>query len=358
MPRIKELRFDNIARLGYEAWLRDDPHAIAVDTETTGFTWYDTAFCATVAWMGKDGVQSHYFELEQSKVDTRGMLAEMLGRTPVLVFHNAKFDLQKLIAAGTLTRSDLSSQRIEDTECLYHLLDPHGEKKLKPLARDILGETTNEAEAIRKACSKLKIRKRDPDFGYHLLPRTVVYPYALKDAEFTIRLWQALAPRVGAFDDLTKLYQTEMELTLVLLDVEAKGMRVDLAYVDEAIKQTNGEILKCEFVIEDITGKKVWYPEKQGQKTPEGRFNPNSHQQIAAEFERSGVVVENTKEETLARMDHPLAESILELRGKKKLLNTYLMNIKHETRDGIIHPAFRQHGAKTGRMSSAGEKGD
>lgn len=363
MPRIKTLNFWNLGIAGYEAWKEANPRAIAVDTETTGFTWYDTAFCATVAWDTGDGVQSHYFELEYEP-DLLGPLAEMLARTDTLVFHNAKFDLQKLIAAGVLQRSDLSSRRIEDTEGMYHLLDPFSEKKLKVLAERLLGEHTSEAKAIgaaKKAIQKEYKKEHgktlySKDIGYHMLPRPILYPYALKDAEFTYRLYEQLAPRITG--TLGPLYAREKELILVLLDVEAKGMRVDLEYVDSTIKDLNGKIMVREHTIEDITGKKVWYPERSGQKTPEGCFNPNAWQQVQEAFKARGVEIPDTKEETLAAVGDDLAEAIVKLRGDKKLLNTYMMNIRKEQRDGIIHPGFKVFQPKTGRMSSASEKGD
>lgn len=364
MPRIKTLNYWNLGIAGYEAWKRDAPTAIAVDTETTGFTWYDRAFCATMAWEGSGGVQSHYFEITEEP-DLSGPIREMLARTPTLIFHNAKFDLQKLIREGLLVRQDLSSRRIEDTEGIYHLIDPHSGKKLKELAQRILGEHTNEAEAIgaaKKALQK-EYKKQtgktlySKDIGYHLLPRPVLYPYALKDAEFTYRLWITLRPFISA-RGLTELYAREMELVLVLLDIEAKGMRVDMPYVNDTIKELNGEILECEQTITEITGKKVWYPERQGQKTPEGCINPGSWQQVQAALAVRGLVVADTKNETLERVGDDLAQAILKLRGLKKLLGTYMLNIKREQQDGIIHPNFKPFRPKTGRTSSAAESGD
>lgn len=328
---------------------------LAVDTETTGFSWYDEAFLMTIA--GDWG--SAHFELPEQTDLAR---AELLGAR--LVFHNAKFDLCKLINAGILDRDELVPTRIEDTEACASLLWPHSEKRLKVLAKNVLGLETNEAEAIKRA--KLEYQKaykkehgvaiKSKDIGYDKLPREVVIPYALKDAEFTWLLYQELKPRLK--DELLALYEREMELTLVLLDIEANGLRVDLPYVDREVRRLNGKILSCELRMGDETGLKVWYPEKSGQKTPEGCFNPNSGSQLAEWFGEQGIELANTQKATLAALEHPLAETVSELRKHKKLLDTYLMNMKNDQRDGIIHPNYAQHRPKTGRMSSRASDGD
>lgn len=341
----------------YDALRRDVPEAIAVDTETTGFGWYEDAFCMTVAWEG----ESHYLELDWP--DARSVAKSML-RTPKLVFHNAKFDLQKLIYAGLLDRETLMPDRIEDTECVAHLLNPHAQKKLKQLAHTVLGLETDEAKVVTKAKADLqRMWKREhgttlyaKDIGYQMLPRRAVYPYAIKDAEYTWLLWKALRPKITG--SLVDLYDREMELTLVLLDIEAQGMAVDMEYVDREIKVLNGKILSCELRIADQSGLKVWYPERPSQKTPEGCFNPNAGVQILNLFEARGITLPNTQEETLATLDDELAASIISLRGFKKLLGTYLLSIKNDQRDGIIHPSYKQHAPKTGRMSSAAQSGD
>lgn len=341
----------------YDAFQRDKPEAIAVDTETTGFSWYDKAFCMTVAWEG----EAHYLELN---VGNANRVAEIMLRTPKLVFHNAKFDLQKLIYASLLNRSSLTPERIEDTECASHLLDPHAVKRLKKLAEVVLGLTTDEAKVVQKAKADLQHKWKKEhgttlyaaDIGYQMLPRRAVYPYAIKDAVFTWMLWKEMKPRLT--DELLSLYNREMELTLVLLDIEANGMKVDMDYVDREIKVRNGLILSCELRIADQSGLKVWYPERPSQKTPEGCLNPNSPKQMAALFGERGIDLPDTKEETLASLDDELAQSILELRGHKKLLGTYLLSIQNDQRDGIIHPSYKQHAPKTGRMSSAAQSGD
>ena len=156
----------------------------------------------------------------------RSTVAGILQDAHKWVFHNAKFDLQKLILSGIINRDDVTSEQIEDLECAYHLLHEHDVKKLKVLAKRYLGVDTSETDAIKRARRALKIKV---DEGMGKLPREVVVPYAVKDAEFTFRLWQMFRPKVR--QKLEELYHQEMQLTLVLLDMEAAGLAVDIDYL-------------------------------------------------------------------------------------------------------------------------------
>lgn len=306
---------------------------LAVDTETSGVTYFDTAFLMSCAWMDDYGMKSATFDLES---ETQWSHAKnVLSQADELVFHNAKFDLQKLHLSGLIDSADLTPALVHDTEALAHLLDEHQIKKLKVLAQVILGETTDEAEAIKAAKKELKLRAGD---GFNLLPREVIIPYALKDAEFTLRLFQVLMPQVAAHEDLLRLYHLEQELTFVLLDMERAGMALDLSYVEPTAKRYNTEALVQELLIRDMVGNED--------------FNPNSPKQVTEAFQELGIELEGTGEPILATVDHPLAAAILKLRTLRKMHSTYLKPMLVEQRDGIIHPSFRQHGTKTGRMSS------
>src|SRR5687767_5875605 len=105
-----------MAEVAFREWLSTAPEAVAVDTETHGVGFYDEAFCATIAWRDDRGVQSHYLEFDEDETGSgHRFLSEILAETPKLVFHNAKFDLQKLILSGIISRDEITPSRIEDT---------------------------------------------------------------------------------------------------------------------------------------------------------------------------------------------------------------------------------------------------
>ena len=310
---------------------------LAVDCETTGVTFFDTPFCVTIAWKeGKDDcvTRSRIFWLPDPA------LAPILAGAEELVFHNAKFDLQKLALAGLISPDSLDPLSVYDTECLAHLLDEHRRKGLKFLAREILGEETDEEEVIRKERRRLKLTKKD---GYDKLPREIIEPYARKDAEFTLRLHDLLRPQVEGSENLSRLNRLEQRLTLTLLRMETRGMGVAVEYVEETAREYASKALTLELFIRDMVGTE--------------EFNPASPKQVGEAFAELGIALESTDKATLGTTDHALAKAILELRTLKKMHGTYLKAILDEQRDGILHPSYRQHGTRTGRMSSGSYDG-
>jgi DNA polymerase I-like protein with 3'-5' exonuclease and polymerase domains len=345
--------FEALARTGYESWKRDRPGMVAVDTETEGVAFFDQPFCVTIAWDKDDqDFEGHYFEL--ADFDSRRMVREILMETPSWVFHNAKFDLQKLILAGILDRTDLYPDRFEDTEALAHLYDGNQKKGLKDLAVRVLGindtvdveiksgpnkgtfkkvaREKHELDAVR---NKLKLRAED---GYHLLPRDVVIPYAITDTILTLQLYDHFWPLIVAQPALSELYAHEKKLTLVLLDMEAAGMAIDLEYTRATAKEYGKQAVMAELEIRQLSGNED--------------IKPNSPKQLVEAFARRGVNLDSTGREVLEKIDDPLAAAVLKYRSIGKLHSTYLIPMLEEQRDGIIHPNFRQHGTKTGRMSS------
>ena len=301
---------------------------IAVDTETTGLGFFDEAFGASVY----DGSTSRWFELPEEQE----ALVYTLSGSTCWVFHNAKFDLHKLLNLGVVSREALQSLTIHDTECLAHMLDANRSKALKTLTRELLGVETDEEEVLKAARKKAKLKKED---GYYLLPREVVVPYALKDVEYTYALFERLYPQVGKWPELLGLYEHEQALMLVLLDMERRGMAVDVEYLDTTTREYATKILMRELSIRDETSED---------------FNPNSWQQLQAVFAERGTEIAGTSRDILEALDDPLASAILEYRKLKKIHGTYLKAIQAEQRDGLMHPWFRQHGTRTGRMSSGG----
>lgn len=345
-------------------WRDAKPDVVAVDTETTGLAFYDTPFLASYFWGDGKG-----FAVELDSEEGREACRTICAETPALLFHNAKFDIQKLRLVGLWERptvpvvlpealAGVIPGGVHDTECIAHLLDEHRRKGLKPLAREVLNLETDEAEAISRGRRKHKLKKADGlDKLYEVEPQLVI-DYAIKDVEFTWKLFWTLWPQLKRYDDLLSLYELERELMWVLLDMETAGMGVDLDYVQDAAKEYAARVVRAEWKIEDATGLKVFKPEKSGQKTPEGYFNPNSNQQLAEYFQGKGIYAESYDKHVLKTLDDPLAEALLELRAASKIHNTYLQPMLTEQKDGILHPNFRQHGTRGRRMSSgAAEEG-
>lgn len=307
---------------------------LALDTETTGLGYWDTAFCVTLAYRLDDEPNLiSEFLLADNKNQMEYLYNMMLGNE--LVFHNAKFDVQKL--EMVLPGEGPNWDYIHDTECLMHLVNEQQPKSLKRLAKDLLGEETDEAEVLRSARRKLGLTKKD---GYDALPREVIEPYARKDAEYTLLLFEKLWPIVEADDVLLRLYREEQELMGVLYSMEAAGLGVDMEYVDSKTKELANEILEDDLLARDLAGDEA--------------FNPASWQQITAALERRGIQVEGTSKAVLSKVDDELAQLILRLRHNTKLYGTYFKALQAESRGGVLHPNFKQWGTR-GRRFSSGE---
>lgn len=364
--------FKELALAGWRAWKRDSPGLIAFDTETTGVAHFDVPFCVTAAWRSPHtgDIEAHYFEL--TKFDSRKAIQPMLEQNGYLVGHNVKFDLQKVVLDGLLQRDGLHHDWIADTEALAHLLNEHRPKGLKDLMVSVLGWQDNveveiksgprkgekklvprekyELDMVRR---KLKVTKDD---GFHVLPRAVVVPYAVMDAKGTFALFERFMPEMEKHPDLLQLYRDELELTLVLLDMERAGLGVVEEYVSEQVLVYRNKLVQHDFGIERIVGK----PVRSGKMTAKERpnfFNPDSSDEIKAFFTERGHVHDSYDKAVLKSLPHPLAGALLERRKDAKLLNTYFLAMQNEARNGVLHPSFRQHGTKTGRMSSGEAEG-
>jgi DNA polymerase I-like protein with 3'-5' exonuclease and polymerase domains len=346
---VPPIDFSALAQAALSDWKAESPESLGCDTETSGVAFFDGAFCVTVAWRKADGTYSgHYLELISE--DAFEACQEILLGTENWVFHNAKFDLQKLILAGVISREDVDGVYIQDTEAMAHLLDPNADKKLKKLAVEYLDwddtitverkngdgtyEVSGEKYALDTARRKLKVKKED---GYAVLPRDVLIPYAVADALMTIQLYDQLLPRLTSrAQPLRELYAREMKLALVLLDIEAAGMRVDMDYVNSTIKTLTGTMYNQSERIKSLTG--------------EAEFKDH-HVWIKRVLLDLGLEVADVQAATLEELDHPVVVAILEWRKTKKMYD-YFHAIQTEQRHDILHPSFRQHGTKTGRMSS------
>lgn len=400
--------FEQLAADGIAAFRRDRPTVVAFDTETSGFEWFDEAFCVTAAWRGRpkrvaigtgpgpknvlgdndavytysnwkkvqqDGIMvGAYFELDM--FDASAEAREVL-EAPTLLGHNIKFDLHRARNLGLLTQTQIDRAVLHDSEAMAHLDDEHRLKALKVLAVTVLGIEDTIRIPIKSKPGEFKEMPREKwelenakkwakkeyglasvtDVGYNILPRGTIVPYAIKDAEFTLDLARMLYPKIKQYDDLLGLYKQEMAATRVFLDLEAEGLGVDEVYVKQQINEYMKKIMTVEDSIGKIVGKEV----KTGKVPPKQRslyFNPQSNDEIAKFFRANGFNRPNYDAEQMESIKHPMAAAILELRSYQKILGTYFMALKKSTRNGVFHPSIRQHGTVTGRTSSGGAKGD
>jgi DNA polymerase-1 len=179
----------------------------------------------------------------------------------------------------------------------------------------------------------------------------IVCEYAAEDADITLKLKNVLEKKIHENNLDKLLYEIECPLTYVLADMEWTGVRLDLKALDELSKQLNEELSAIEREIVQMAGID---------------FNVNSPKQIGEIlFDRMRIVEKpkktktgqySTNEEELEKLrgKHPIIDKILEQRGIKKLLSTYIDAFPQliNPRTGKIHTSFNQTVAATGRLSS------
>lgn len=337
-------------------YLADTPiGALAVDTETTGVYFLDRAFCCTMAWREHTGaLRSVYIELGQDHARSGQRAASLLTlHAERWVFHNSKFDLQKLILGGVVGRSDVTPDRFEDTEGLYYIHDMHGRKALKYLARTLLGRETDEEEELAKVRRKLKKKKDD---GYHVLPREAIIPYAIADAEMTLELYEYLLNLWSEKrdDEDWAVYAREKRVTLTLLDMEAAGIGVDYDGLQAIFKTYNGMKLELEKGLHELMGLDCgWVPTDSKGKVVDVNINSNA-QLMEYMKEVHGIKMPNAQADTFRMYkDNQFVALLLEYKHVSKMLSTYLKPLIKEGKDGTYHPWFNQYRATTGRFTSS-----
>lgn len=370
MPNIIRHKWDEFAQLGVEMSREHKPMILAVDTETTGLTWKDTPFGMSVAWSGPTRTESFWFELEDPRPCELAwlLLREHANRGGLFRFFNAKFDIIMLAKFGLWSMHE--NWRVEDVAAMVAQLEPSGERGLKANAAKYLGRSVDNAAQVKKATKELGLKLSD---GYWPLPREVVVPYALDDAEMTLELGDVLMPKIV---DAQLQYALGREHLLLdeLIHMEMRGMAIDLDAVKAEIKNCDQRMEAARKEIEDIVGCPVTdvkqyelvdtgqrfkngNPKMKRQETP--TFNPNSNPQVLAFFHEQGIHLDNTQEKTFERVDHPLCEQLVTLSKEQKLRNTYLMKLIEQTDDnGIVHPGLNPGGTQTGRFSSGGSAGN
>lgn len=258
----------------------------------------------------------------------------------VKVGQNIKFDLLVLKANSIDVRGKLF-----DTMIAHYLIEPELRHNMTYLSETYLGYTPVEIEELigKKGVKQDTMDKVDLE---------KIAEYAAEDADVTLRLKNKLLP-ILVEQGLLNLFETvEMPLVPVLADMEFTGVRVDA----RALKEYAGVLLKDLIVLDEEI------KEMAGVQA----LNINSPKQLGEVlFEKLKItdVTKKTKtkqystsEETLQQLrdKHPIVDKILEYRGIKKLLSTYVEALPAliSSRDGKIHTSYNQTVTATGRLSS------
>lgn len=256
------------------------------------------------------------------------------------VGQNIKYDLLVLENYGIALKG-----KIFDTMVAHYVIQPELRHNMDYLAEIYLNYQTVHIEELigEKGKNQKNMRDLEPE---------AVYEYACEDADVTLQLKYKLEEELKKNNDEQVFYEIEMPLIPVLAKLERNGVLVDT----KALKQLSVELTA-----------KMEKIEKEIYELAETVFNIASPKQVGevlfdklkvvdkAKKTKTGQYV--TSEEVLEnlRHKHPVIEKILDYRGIKKLLSTYIDNLPLliNPKTGRIHTSFNQTVTSTGRLSSS-----
>ena len=252
---------------------------------------------------------------------------------------NIKYDILQLRKYGTQVKG-----RLFDTMIAHYLLNPEQRHSMDYQAESYLKYRTISIEELIGPRGKNQINLRD-------LPPAKVKDYACEDADITLQLKNILEKEIKN-NGLEKLfYEVELPLIYVLADMEWSGVRLDLDALKELSQKYTSELESVEQQIMLMAG--VEFNINSPKQTGEILFD---RLKISNNPKKTKTGQYKTSEDELEKLrnKHPIVESILEQRGLKKLLSTYIdafpLLVNKQTKK--VHTSFNQTVAATGRLSS------
>jgi DNA polymerase-1 len=294
------------------------------------------------------------FAVEENKAFYVAIPAEREKALRIVNIFKPLYENKKILKIGQNIKYDyevLLNYDIEikgkmfDTMIAHYLIQPELHHNMDYLAEVFLNYQTIHIEELIGPKGKNQKNMRD------LNPKDV-YEYAAEDADITLRLKNVLEPKLGEVKAEHLFWEIEMPLVPVLADMERNGICLDTNALQETSKVFTERMRK--------------YEEKIYEEAAE-KFNISSPKQVGDILFGKMHIMEKpkktktgqyvTSEEVLQsiRAKNPIVENILNYRGMKKLLSTYVDNLPTliNKRTGHIHTSFNQALTATGRLSSS-----
>ena len=253
---------------------------------------------------------------------------------------NLKYDLEVLHNYGIVLKG-----KMWDTMIAHYLIQPELRHNMDYMAEIYLNYQTVHIDELIGPKGKNQRSMRD------LYP-TDVYEYACEDADITLQLKNKLEAELQKYECEHLFYEIEMPLMPVLAEMEMNGVCLDTESLAETSKQFTQRMMDIEKRIYELAGEP---------------FNIASPKQVGdILFEKLKIIEKPkktkrgqyvTSEEVLQQLrhKHEIVELILDHRGLKKLLGTYIEALPKliNPRTGHIHTSFNQTITATGRLSSS-----
>ena len=255
--------------------------------------------------------------------------------------YDLKFQRNLLAHAGMSLEGTLM-----DIELMHYLINPEKSHKVEILAKTYLEINLEENENAAEVVEALSL--------FDEIPEDDTKPGKAKEAAVTFLLGEAVWKDMETNGVQTLYLDMEEPLLKVLSDMEMEGVKIDLVQLRKYSAELNTEMNQIQDRIREMAQESslnIMSPKQIGILLFEKlRLDPKKKP-------KSGSNAYPTDEETLSALadKHPIINEILEFRGVKKLLSTYIEPFPSYISPitGKVHTTFNQALTATGRLSSS-----
>ena len=324
------------------AELFETKHTLAFDTETTSLSPIDAELVGMSFSFAEN--EAYYVPVSANREEAQRIvnIFKKVLESPeiVKVGQNVKYDIEVLHKYGVNVQAPLW-----DTMIAHYLINPGRENNMDSMAESLLNYECVHIEELIGAKGSKQLSMRN-------VPVEKVCEYAAEDADVTLRLKNVLEPRLKECGAEKIFYEIEMPLVPVLVEMELEGVEINTQSLAEVRVQFDERMRQLEHDIYELAGESfnIASPRQVGDILF-GKL------QLVEKAKKTKTGQYQTSEEVLQQLahKHPIVEKILEHRGLKKLIGTYVDALPKliNPRTGRIHTSFNQCVTTTGRLSSS-----
>ncbi|KAA8731916.1 DNA polymerase I [Acinetobacter qingfengensis] len=318
----------------------------AIDTETTSLDYRIAQMVGfSIAFDSKDAYYvpfTHDYDGAPIQLNREQILTQI---KPILenpdigkIGHHLKYDAHIFANHGIQLKGWLF-----DSMLASYVLNPTATRhNMDDVARVYLSHMTTTFEQIAGKGAK--------QLTFNQIPLETAATYAAEDAHVTYRLYEVLFRKLNAQPELLQLLQkVELPVAQVLTEMEARGIQLDPEFLHKLSTEFERDMQQYEQQATEITGSSfnIASPKqvgeilfdklqiKGGKKTTSGQYS--------------------TSEAILEKIDHPIAQLILDYRTLAKLKSTYTDRLVEQTDQNTqrVHTSYHQAITTTGRLSSS-----
>jgi DNA polymerase-1 len=358
--KIDRSKYECVRTLArFKAWIKraHEIGVVAVDTETTSLDPMQAQLCGFSLALspneacyvpighlkegGGDGLFAAGLAPDQiAEADALGLLKPLLEDSSVLkVGQNLKYDWLVFAQRG------IEIAGTDDTMLISYVLDAgKGGHGMDDLAEKWLGHKTIHFADVAGS-GKARVT-------FDCVSIDKATEYAAEDADVTLRLWNALKPRLAA-EHVATVYETlERAMPAVLARMERRGISIDR----QVLSRLSGEFAQKQGALEEEIKVLAGEPLNPGSPKQLGDILFGKMNLPGGTKTKTGQWSTGARElEELAEQGYPLPRKILDWRQVSKLRSTYTEALPNYVNPDThrVHTSYALAATSTGRLSSS-----